>query len=314
MQALRHPCRVSFLGIVVPCLLASFVPCTQAAPLAVRGDTSMQGFLKPWIEAFQNAHPEIELKVEMGHGPPENRSALGASVADLFHKSDVPFFERHGYAPLNVVVSSGGRHVIGKIQALGIFVHPSNPLQWLTLEQVEAIFSSAPRGGRPPVTKWGQLGLSGEWAERPIQVYGRERRQGASNHFRSRALGGADYSPVYRECANSTKVVEAVATDLGGIGYSALAYETPHVRALALAEREGAPVGKPTEADARALVYPLGSPLYLSVNRPPGQALDPAIKAFLRFALSPVGQRMVEQAGFLPLTEASVQWERLKLE
>lgn len=296
------------------CLLSLLAAGAQAAPLAIRGDTSMQDFLNPWIEAFRQANPGIELKVELGHGPPENRSALGADVADLFHKSDVPFYERHGYAPLNVVVSGGGRHVIGKIQALGVFVHPDNPVGWLTLEQVEAIFSATPRGGRPAITKWGQLGLTGEWAERPIKVYGRERRQGASNHFRNRALGGADYSAAYQECANSVKVVDAVAADPAGIGYSALAYATPQVRALPLAEREGAPVGQPNEADARSLRYPLAYPLFLSVNRPPGQPLDAATKAFLEYALSPAGQALVEQAGFLPLTSESVRWERLKLE
>ncbi|MCW5548639.1 MAG: substrate-binding domain-containing protein [Opitutaceae bacterium] len=289
----------------------------QAAPgpaLLVRGDTSMQSFLDPWLESFRKLHPEIEVKVEMGHGAPENRSAVGPDVAALFQKTDEQFYRQYGYAPLNIVVSGGGRHVVGKIQAIGVFVHPDNPLRHLTLQQVEAIFSISPRDGRPPITKWGQLGLTGEWAERPIVAFGRERKQGASNHFRNRALGGADYTKHYRECANSTKVVEAVAADPAAIGYSALAYATPQVRALALAERDGAPVGQPTEVDSQALLYPLAYPLYLSVNRAPGRSLDPAIKAFLAYVLSPAGQELVGKAGFLPLSPDALKWERLKFE
>lgn len=294
--------------------LAPAMGLADGAVLHVRGDTSMQPFLGPMLEAFKRDHPEVEVKVEMGHSPPENRSALGDNVAELFQRNDEDFHRQHGYAPFSVPVSSGGRHVVGTIQALGVFVHPGNPLQWLTLEQVERIFSSQPRGGRPPITKWGQLGLTGEWAERPIVAYGRERKQGASNYFRMRALGGADYSAIYRECANSTKVVEAVAADPGGIGYSALAYATPQVRALPLAEREASVVGRPTEEDVAALRYPLAYPLFLSVNQKPGQPLDPVVRLFLRFALGAEGQIIVANHGYLPLPSDLAEWELRRLQ
>lgn len=281
--------------------------------LIVRGDTSMQGFLQPWLESFQKLHPELELEVEMEHSAPENRSALGGGVAELFQLNDAEFYRKHGYAPFNLLVSGGGRHVIGKIQALGVYVHPDNPIRWLTLEQVEAIFSGLPRGGRPAITKWGQLGLTGEWAERPIVAYGRERRQGASNHFRNRALGGADYSSAYRECANSTKVIEAVAADPAGIGYSALAYASPQVRALALAERDGASVVEPSEEEVEALRYPLSYPLFLSMNRTPGEPLSRAARLFLAYVLSPVAQQQVADAGFLPLPPEALRRELEKL-
>jgi phosphate transport system substrate-binding protein len=304
----------TLLSVLLLSLLGPVMAPAQGTVLAVRGDTSMKPFLEPLLAAFGRAHPEIVLKVDMGHSPPENRSALGDDVAELFQRNDEDFYRKHGYAPLNVPVSSGGRHAIGTIQALGVFVHPSNPVKWLTLEQVEAIFSAQPRGGRPPITKWGQLGLTGEWAERPIVAYGRERKQGASNYFRMRALGGADYSRLYQECANSTKVIEAVAADPAGIGYSALAYNTPQVRALPLAEREAAVVGRPTEEDVAALRYPLAYPLFFSINRKPGQALDPAIKLFLRFALGAEGQKIIASNGYLPLPVEVAEYELQKLE
>jgi phosphate transport system substrate-binding protein len=290
---------------------------TERAPtstLVIAAEDSMKPFFEIWVVEFRKQNPDIKLEINRAHRPPENRSALGPNTDEVFRRTDAEFVSKYGYLPLNIAIASGGRHVIGTIQALGVYVHPSNPLRRLTLEQVDAIFSANPRGGQPPLRKWGQLGLTGEWSDRAIVAYGRERKQGASNFFRNRALGAADYAEIYRECANSTAVIDAVAGDIAGIGYSALAYGTPKVRALALAEREGGVTGRPTEEDVASLAYPLAYPLFISVNRAPGQPLDPAIKAFLTYALSAAAQEIVAKSGYLPLPPNAAQWELAKLQ
>lgn len=310
-------CRIIMLlgALIAAPVLAEASTASQAnAELKITAETSMRPFFDVWLREFQAAHPNIRLDVVHVHRPPENRSVLGVAEDELFRSDDTAFAAKHGYLPFNVIVSSGGRHEVGRIQALGVFVHPSNPLRHLSLEQIEAIFSAAPRSGRPQIRTWGELGLTGEWANRPVVAYGRERRQGASHYFRKRALSGADYSPIYRECRNSAAVVQAVADDVGGIGYSALAYTTAGVRALALSEREGAPVAEPSEEQARALRYPLAYPLFISLDRRPGEPLPALAREFLRFALSERGQQIVAENGYLPLPADVAAWERQRLE
>lgn len=311
--------NLRIIMLLLGALIAAPVPAEATAShadaeLKITAEESMRPFFDVWLREFHQAHPSVRLEVVHVHRPPENRSILGSAVEELFRPDDAAFAAKHGYLPFNVIVSSGGRHEVGRIQALGVFVHPSNPLRHLSLEQIEAIFSATPRNGRPPIRTWGELGLTGKWANRPVVAYGRERRQGASNYFRKRALSGADYSAIYRECRNSAAVVQAVADDVGGIGYSALAYTTAGVRALALSEREGAPVAEPSEEQAGALRYPLSYPLFISLHRRPGEPLPALAREFLRFTLSERGQQIVAENGYLPLPADVAAWERQRLE
>ncbi|MDD3180795.1 MAG: substrate-binding domain-containing protein [Opitutaceae bacterium] len=295
-------------------LLALTVSSIGAETLKIREEEQMKPFMEPWIAAFQQSHPDVKFEVTRGHWKPENRSSIGADEELLFRINDKEFFQKYGYSPFSICVSSGGKHIIGTIAALGVYVHPSNPIKSLTLNQIQAIYSAAPLDGRPIVSKWGELGLTGEWADRPINAYGRETHQGASNYFVNRALGGVGYNKRYQALKNTTVIIETVAKDVAGIGYAAISYETPLVKSVGLAEKDGAVTGQANYADVASLKYPLSYPLFISINRVPGQPLSPATKAFLKYALSKEGQQAVAISGYLPLPQEIVEMELSKLD
>ena len=184
-----------------------------------------------------------------------------------------------------------------------VFVHKDNPIASLSLEQVDAIFSKNRNGGaKADIRTWGDLGLEGEWKNRPISLYGRNATSGTYGYFKEHALFKGDFKPTVKEQPGSSAVVQAIASDKAAIGYSGIGYATADVRAVPLAPKSGEdPV--PTDPErAYSGEYPLARFLFLSVNRKPGSALDPLRREFLRYVLSADGQADVSKDGYLPIT------------
>jgi len=167
---------------------------------------------------------------------------------------------------------------------------------------VDAVFSKTRKMGHSEdITNWGQLGMSGQFSNLPVSVYGRNSASGTYGFFKEHVLGKGDYKDSVKEQPGSSAVVQGVATDLGGIGYSGIGYKTADVRVVPLAKTGSSYI--PAQAQyAYSGEYPLARFLYIYVNHKPGSEMDPLRREFARFIFSKQGQEVVVKDGFLPVT------------
>ena len=278
--------------------------------LGSAGSDTMNNLMTLWSEAFLKMYPGVRIEVE-GRGSATAPPALIAGTAQLApmsrsmtEKELGAFVKRYGYEPTQIRTS---------LDALAVYVNKSNPLERLTLTELDAVFSrSRKRGGRA-VDTWGQLGLSGEWAAQPIRLYGRNSASGTYLYFKEHVLRDGEYRDAVQRQPGSASVVESVAEDRYGIGYSGIGYKTSSVKTLALSE-DGTVFSGGEPSDVFSGRYPLARHLYIYVNRRPGRALDPPVREFLRFVLSRQGQEIVAQDGYLREPDAIVAEELAKLD
>ena len=195
---------------------------------------------------------------------------------------------------------------------LAVYVNKDNPIKGMSFPQVDAVFSKTRKMGHSrDITNWGQLGLSGKFSSLPVSVYGRNSASGTYGYFKSNVLGKGDYKDSVKEQPGSSAVVQGVATDLGGIGYSGIGYRTADVRVVPLTKKEG---GKFIPAEAKYAYsgeYPLARFLFVYVNFKPGSDLDPLRKEFVKYIFSKQGQEVVIKDGYLPVS-ARIADEALK--
>jgi phosphate transport system substrate-binding protein len=296
--------------------------------LVCAGADTMQGVAADWARDFQAQHPAAEIVNDRsGKLTADGFAALLAGraqvvtfVREAFPAERSAFQAKFGY-PLSLMEVGGGSVATKSgTHAIAIYVNAANPLRQLTLEQLDGIFSAAPRRGSVPLVVWGQLGLTGEWSDRPIMPYGMRSSRttgnppGIVNFMNQRLLQGAGFGSQVRpqddhpgETALDA-IVHRVAEDKGAIGYSGFAYAAPGTKTLALAESAGGPAYAGTAAEVADRRYPLSRQIYLGFKRPPGP-LDPLLREFLRFVLSPQGQAAVRKsrAHFIPLTPAQAR-------
>jgi phosphate transport system substrate-binding protein len=204
------------------------------------------------------------------------------------------FKKKFGYAPTVAPTA---------IDMLAVFVHKDNPIESLTLQQVDAMFSKNRNGGlQSEIRTWGDLGLEGEWKNRPISLYGRNSASGTYSYFKEYALFKGDFKSTVKEQPGSSAVVQAIANDKFAIGYSGIGYSTADVRPVPLAVRAGQAAVAAEAENAYSGEYPLARFLYLSVNYKPGTSLDPLRGEFLRYVFSADGQSAVLKDSYLPVT------------
>ena len=232
-----------------------------------------------WAEQFSKFYPNAKIQIE-GKGSSTAPPALIAGTAQLGPMSrpmkgtEIDQFEKkYGYKPTPIRTS---------VDALAVFVNKDNPIKCLTIAQVDAMFSKSRRHGyKEDIKTWGQLGLTGEWARRPISLYGRNSASGTYGFFKEHTLKNGDYKDEVKEQPGSASVVQGVTVDRFAMGYSGIGYATAGVRAVPLAEKEG---GKCYEADRGQRVrgsYPLARFLYVYMNKAPGKAArsaDPRVR------------------------------------
>ena len=183
-----------------------------------------------------------------------------------------------------------------------MFVHKDNPVQGMSIAQVDAVFSSTRKcGAANDITDWGGLGLEGRWKARSIQLYGRNSVSGTYGYFKEKALCKGDFKNTVNEQPGSASVVQSVSASLNGIGYSGIGYATSGVRAVALAKASGAAFVEATPENAIGGSYPLARFLYVYVNKHPNKPLAPLEREFLTMVLSRSGQNVVVKDGYIPL-------------
>jgi phosphate transport system substrate-binding protein len=209
------------------------------------------------------------------------------------------FEQKYGYKPTPVAVA---------IDALAVFAHKDNPIEGMSIDQVDAVFSSTRKcGAAADVTSWGQLGLDGALADKSIQLFGRNSVSGTYGYFKSKALCKGDFRNNVNEQPGSASVVQSVSTSLNGLGYSGIGYKTSSVRALPLAKKEGDAFIEATAENAIAGKYPLSRFLYVYVNKKPGEALPPLEREFVKLVLTKTGQEVVVKDGYYPLPAKVVE-------
>jgi len=263
------------------------------------GSDTLNNVMTMWAENFQKLYPNVKIQIE-GKGSGTAPPALIAGTAQLgpmsreMKPSEIDEFEKKfGYPPTKIKVA---------IDALAIFVNKDNPLKELTLQQADAIFSKGRAcGGPKDITTWGDLGLTGDWAAKPISLYGRNSASGTYGFFKEHALCNGDYKDTVKEQPGSASVVQGIAEDKYGIGYSGIGYQTSGVKALALARKPGDPFVPTDPKEVYAGKYPLSRFLYVYVNQAPNKPLDPLVKQFLLYVLGRDGQEVVVKDGYLPL-------------
>jgi len=263
------------------------------------GSDTLNNVMTLWAESFQKVYPNVKIQIE-GKGSSTAPPALISGTAQLgpmsreMKPSEIDDFEKKfGYPPSRIKVA---------IDALAVFVNKDNPLKQITLQQTDAIFSKGRAcGGPKDITTWGDLGLSGAWASKPMSLYGRNSASGTYGFFKEHALCNGDYKDTVKEQPGSASVVQGVAEDQYGIGYSGIGYKTSGVKALALARKEGDPFIETDPKEVYAGKYPLARFLYVYVNQAPNKPLDPLVKQFLLYVLAREGQEVVVKDGYLPL-------------
>ncbi|MGE0873274.1 MAG: PstS family phosphate ABC transporter substrate-binding protein [Burkholderiales bacterium] len=307
---------VSMLGFVAASTLASQAVLAQAVQVdpglpsyqkasgvsgnftSVGSDT-LNNLMTLWAEEYKRFYPNVNIQIQ-GAGsstaPPaliEGASNFGPMSRAMNAKEIEAFEKRHGYKPMAVPVA---------IDALAVYVNKDNPIKGLSIQQVDAVFSATRRcGGKAEVNRWGELGLTGDWATRAISIYGRNSVSGTYGYFKSRALCRGDFRKTVQEQPGSASVVQSVTSGLNAIGYSGIGYKTSGVRALPLGPKDSTAFVEPDAANAISGKYPLARVLYVYVNKRPNQPLAPLEREFFKMVLSKEGQTVVVRDGFVPL-------------
>ena len=276
------------------------------------GSDTMNNLMTYWAEGFNKAYPNVKIQIE-GKGSTTAPPALISSTAQIgpmsraMKPTEIDAFEKkYGYKPTEIKTS---------LDALAVYVNKDNPIKGLSFPQIDAIFSKTRKGGyKTDIATWGQLGLTGDWASKPISLYGRNSASGTYGYFKERALFKGDYRNEVKEQPGSASVVQGVTEDRYAIGYSGIGYRTSGVHALPLSFKEGEPYKEAEMENVLNGSYPLARFLYIYINKKPGQPLDPLVREFVKFILSKEGQAVVVKDGFMPLPASVVEKELKKIE
>jgi len=264
------------------------------------GSDTLNNLMTFWAEGFQAIYPNVNIQIE-GKGsstaPPaliEGTSQLGPMSREMKSTEIDAFEKKFGYKPTQIRVA---------IDALALFVHKDNPVKGLSLDQVDNIFSSTMKRGGKSAATWGDLGLTGDWASKPLSLYGRNSASGTYGFFKEAALAKGDFKNTVKEQPGSSAVVQGISSDLGGVGYSGIGYRTAGVRALSLSDK-GTDYKEPNLENSLSGEYPLARFLYVYVNRKPGAKMDPLTFEFIRFVIAKQGQEIVAKDGYFPMPKA----------
>ncbi len=273
------------------------------------GSDTLANLMTLWTEEFKREYPNINIQVQAAGSstaPPaltEGTANVGPMSRTMKGNEIKAFEDKHGYKPTAIPVA---------IDALAVYVHKDNPLKGLTIAEVDAIFSSTRKcGNKAAINNWGDLGLSGSWTNRDMQLFGRNSVSGTYGFFKDHALCKGDFKNTVNEQPGSASVVQSVSSSLNSIGYSGIGYKTSGVKALPLAKKAGEPFVEATDENTVSGEYPMARFLYVYVNKHPNKPLAPLEKEFVKMILSKTGQNVVIKDGYIPVP-AKVATKALK--
>lgn len=309
--------------------LASYKPATSVkGEIRSIGADTMEELTKLWIAGFTKFQPGATFTVEAkasGTAVPaltEGKADIGPCAREVLPPELGPFRQKFGYEPFGVRVASGSYRTPGKTHAIAFLVNKDNPIDKLTFSQLDAVFSTTRKhGAKEDIKTWGQLGLKGDWAAKPIALWGLVRPNGIANFVQGRVMADGEYKGGINErttvgsLAALDAIAQGVAADRYAIGYAGFGNLISGVKAVALAKNDGGPYYKGTFEEVVNHSYPLSRYIYIYVNKVPHKPIDPKTKEFLDYILSKDGQEAVVKEGiFLPLPGTAVKEERAKLQ
>lgn len=295
---------------VSPDVLPPYVPVAGlTGKITSIGASTTTNLVARLVAEFRRMYPDVTLQVTASLtsiGPAallEGRADLVPMSRPLTPAEVQGFTKKYGYPPTEIKVAA---------DALAIYVVKKNPVPGLTLGQLDEIFSQAQRLGGRSIETWGQVGLAGEWADRPITLYGYGPEDGAHRIFRQQVLHDDPFRLALRVEGGGSSIVQGVAADPGAIGFASIFFACKAVRVVPLAGADGR-FYAPTAENVRSQDYPLGRFLYICVNKPPRQPLSGPAAEFLRFLLSREGQQLVAAGGNISLDAVTVNEGRRSL-
>jgi phosphate transport system substrate-binding protein len=338
-----------------------------AGGLRIAG-SELKGNIDLLAEGFKKFQPDAVVSTNF---MTSSEGALGmmlSGASDVAPMGDdakitdqMPFYNTFRYVPTEISIATGGYDQRGTLFAWAIIVNKDNPIAKLSMDQLDRIFGSERTGGwevgaradnnllftsqyaRGPesnIRKWGQLGLSGDWADKEIQTYGYI-APGFAISFERMVLHWSDkWNPNFKEYVEmkeatadvagkavvSQRMYEALEKDKYGIGWGALMHvngtcvnpdgsKCPgyhNLKVLAVSKTTDGPAVPLTADNVKNRSYPLLRDAYIYVNKPPGRPMDPKVREFIRFVLSREGQQIIQKAGvYSPLPAATIR-EQLK--
>ena len=301
---------VSAVAAVDPALPTYEKTSGVSGNLSSVGSDSLANLMTLWAEEFKKNYPNVNIQIQAAGSstaPPaltEGTANMGPMSRPMKDSEIQAFEEKYGYKPTAVPVA---------IDALAVFVHKDNPIKSLSIEQVDAIFSSTRLCGYDKDIKtWGDLGLTGEWANKPLQLFGRNSVSGTYGYFKEEALCKGDFKANVNEQPGSASVVQSISSTINAIGYSGIGYRTASVRAVPLVNKKGE-VEEANETNALSGKYPLARFFYVYVNKAPNKPLSPLEAEFVKLVLSQQGQQVVVKDGYIPLPAKVVEKTKKEL-
>jgi phosphate transport system substrate-binding protein len=250
------------------------VPGLSGRLMGVESNT-VTDVLKAWIDGFHAIYPNVTIDSEIGgsgQGGPRltNGKADFAFIArEMMGREETPFVDKFGYKPLAVAVSGGILAVKAFTDSIVFIVNKDNPLSEISYSQLDAVYSlTHNRGIRKPLTTWGDLGLTGEWADKPIHLWGVQIPNGYDNFVNMHVLADGQWRGDINTLPTVIPLSDKVAADKYALSYTGLAWNTnPGTKVLKLSVRDGGPYIAPTMQTVADQTYPLSRVIYIFINR-----------------------------------------------
>ena len=263
------------------------------------GSDTLNNLMTFWAEGFRKVYPNVTIGIE-GKGSSTAPPALIAGSAQLGPMSramkkteSVEFEGTYGYKPTALSVA---------LDSLAVFVNKDNPVEALSLTQIDSIFSKTLMRKGKNIMTWGDAGVTDQaWASNPISLYGRNSASGTNGFFKEHVLKKGDYKDTVKEQPGSSSVVMGITEDRTGAGYSGIGFKTSGVKAVSVIGEDGKPYA-PNYENVKSGKYPIWRPLFVYVSKKPGKPLDPVVREFLKFVFSKQGQEITIKDGFFPLS------------
>jgi phosphate transport system substrate-binding protein len=312
---------VLLLAAMAPGMHADEAVPNPTAVLRLAGNSQLGGLVDRWAAGFRQLHPEVRIETHLT-GSDTGMAALYTGQADLAllgrepTASEIQAFEWiHLHRPAQVEVATGSLDRPGRSPALVVFVRRDNPIRSLTLAQLGAVFGAEPGSASASPRTWDLLGLSGEWAGRPVHLYGPDATSGTGRFFRSvvlhssRMMNWAQLTEFHDTALSGPgaddagkKALAALSGDPFGLAVASLGDATDSVRPVALAATAGSEAVAATRETVTAREYPLSRAVLACYDRPPGGHPSPLVGEFLDYVLGPAGQQAITaDEGWLPL-------------
>jgi phosphate transport system substrate-binding protein len=293
-----------------------------AGKLRIAGTAAMSGMVQGWLNVLQRAHPMIEVALESGDPNLAGR-ALADGTCDIGYTGRMLWPDEinaintsRGNPSRSYGITSGTFGDKTTTLPTGIFVHKTNPIQEISLTQLDGIFSAERRRGGVPLMTWGDLGVAGQWSPELIHAFTTKHMTGPMYDMQQTLLRGGAWAPAVRqvgEIRQDDMLIAALSNHRLSIGLAGIAYSDPALKMLPVRDDATGLAFAPTYEHVRSGRYPLIRLQYLHAVGSPSQPLKPELRELLRIVWSREGQDLAAQKGFLPLPYKILMSERVTL-